>query len=146
MKMELRIAGKIIVIESEGEVSVHVWDEQAVVVAPVGGVENVPSAAPASVATSVVEVEKVTEEVQEIEKENTVNADSLFAKLVQLRRELAMSANVPPYVIFNDKSLREMAEKLPQDLAAFGNISGVGKAKLEKYGDTFLSVICGGAA
>jgi ATP-dependent DNA helicase RecQ len=94
------------------------------------------------VVAPVVEVEKVTEEA----KANNVSADSLFARLVQLRRELAMEAGVPPYVIFNDKSLHEMAEKLPQDLAAFGNISGVGKAKLEKYGDIFLSAIKGAAA
>jgi ATP-dependent DNA helicase RecQ len=39
-----------------------------------------------------------------------------------------------------------MVQKRPQDLAAFGNISGVGKAKLEKYGEVFLSVIKGVAA
>ena len=128
-------------IDAEGAVSVCVRDEQAAALAPVGGLEIAPSAAPAvaSAVTPVVEVATVTEEA----KANNVNADSLFAKLVQLRRELAMSANVPPYVVFKDSTLREMAEKLPQDLAAFGQIGGVGKAKLEKYGDTFLSVIKG---
>ena len=70
----------------------------------------------------------------------------LFAKLANLRRELAYANGLPPYIIFHDKSLWEMVETMPQDLESFGKISGVGQAKLEKYGEMFLSVINGAAA
>jgi len=66
---------------------------------------------------------------------------ALFEQLVHLRRSLALSASVPPYVVFTDKTLREMADKRPHTLAEFANISGVGKAKLDRYGELFLSAI-----
>ena len=65
----------------------------------------------------------------------------LFESLRALRRELADAAGVPPFVIFGDVSLREMAYYLPQDKNAFTQISGVGAKKLEQFGDVFLSVI-----
>ena len=65
----------------------------------------------------------------------------LFEKLVALRKKLASEQGVPPYVIFQDKTLREMAEARPADLPAFALIAGVGQAKLEKYGARFLEVI-----
>ena len=70
----------------------------------------------------------------------------MFRKLAELRRELATASGVPPYMIFHDKALWAMVEALPQDMAAFGKISGVGQAKLEKYGEMFLAVINGVAA
>jgi ATP-dependent DNA helicase RecQ len=137
MKMELRIEGKVIVIEAEGAVSVQVRDEKSAAVAP--SVTPAPAVAP--VVAPAVDAPAAVSAVAPI-----AASGDLFAKLVQLRRELAMAASVPPYVIFNDKSLHEMTEKLPQDLAAFGNISGVGVAKLEKYGEIFVSAIKGAAA
>ena len=70
----------------------------------------------------------------------------LFKKLAELRREIAYAQGLPPYIIFHDKSLWEMIEVKPQSLAEFGKISGVGQAKLEKYGKRFLAVINGAAA
>ncbi len=67
--------------------------------------------------------------------------DPLFESLRALRRELASEAQVPPYVIFHDATLREMAAQRPQGLAALGALSGVGAKKLEAYGDAFLAVI-----
>ncbi len=67
--------------------------------------------------------------------------DPLFDALRELRRELAAEAGVPPYVIFHDSTLREMAAARPADLAAMGEIGGVGTRKLEAYGDAFLAVI-----
>ncbi|MCC0079515.1 MAG: DNA helicase RecQ [Rhodobacter sp.] len=67
----------------------------------------------------------------------------LLSALKALRRALADAANVPPYVIFNDRSLIEMAETRPQTLDAFARISGVGATKLERYGPRFLEVITG---
>jgi ATP-dependent DNA helicase RecQ len=54
---------------------------------------------------------------------------------------LAQRANVPPYVIFSDYSLSEMASYFPQATAAFSQISGVGNFKLEKYAGEFLPII-----
>lgn len=65
----------------------------------------------------------------------------LFALLRQKRKQLADEEDVPPYVIFSDKTLIEMSKLYPQTLAALANISGVGKVKLERYGHEFLSVI-----
>ena len=48
---------------------------------------------------------------------------------------------MPPYVIFHDSTLREMAEVRPASLAALGEIGGVGTRKLEAYGDAFLGII-----
>jgi len=67
--------------------------------------------------------------------------DPLFEALRALRRELAAEAQVPPYVIFHDAVLREMAAARPATRAQMGEISGVGARKLEAYGDAFLAVI-----
>ncbi len=67
--------------------------------------------------------------------------DPLFDALKALRRELASETQVPPYVIFHDSTLREMAASRPASLAALGEIGGVGARKLEAYGEAFLAVI-----
>ncbi|QNA85914.1 DNA helicase RecQ [Sphingomonas sp. So64.6b] len=67
--------------------------------------------------------------------------DPLFEALRAKRRELAQEASVPPYVIFHDSVLREMATSRPANSSALGRISGVGQRKLEAYGDAFLQVI-----
>jgi len=67
--------------------------------------------------------------------------DALFEALRAKRRELALEAQVPPYVIFHDSVLRNMAAGKPQSIDALGRISGVGARKLEAYGDAFLQVI-----
>ncbi|MFM9979107.1 MAG: DNA helicase RecQ [Sphingomonadaceae bacterium] len=67
--------------------------------------------------------------------------DPLFEALRDCRRTLASKAGLPPYVIFHDSTLREMAEARPASLAALGRITGVGARKLEAYSDAFLNVI-----
>ena len=67
--------------------------------------------------------------------------DPLFDALRALRRELAEQAGVPPYVIFHDATLREMAAARPADRTALGAVGGVGARKLEAFGDAFLCVI-----
>ena len=67
--------------------------------------------------------------------------DPLFEALRAKRRELAEEAGMPPYVIFHDSTLREMAQARPRDRAALGHVTGVGTRKLEAYGDAFLSVL-----
>lgn len=75
------------------------------------------------------------------EKEEIEYNSALFALLRQKRKEMADEMGVPPYVIFSDKTLAEMAAYYPQSTASLLNISGVGQAKLRQYGDTFLAVI-----
>ncbi|MXO65829.1 DNA helicase RecQ [Altericroceibacterium endophyticum] len=67
--------------------------------------------------------------------------DPLFDALRSLRRDLARAAKVPPYVIFHDAVLREFTEARPMDLAQMADIQGVGRKKLDAYGDAFLRVI-----
>ena len=67
--------------------------------------------------------------------------DPLFEALRACRRELAQEAGVPPYVIFHDSTLREMAEQRPSTLAELSHVSGVGHRKLDAYGDAFLAAI-----
>lgn len=65
----------------------------------------------------------------------------LFDKLRELRLEIAREENMPPYIIFNDKTLIEMAVKVPASEMEMLSVSGVGDNKLKKYGGRFLSVI-----
>ncbi|KAB8310640.1 ATP-dependent DNA helicase RecQ [Rouxiella chamberiensis] len=65
----------------------------------------------------------------------------LFAKLRKLRKSLADENNVPPYVVFNDTTLLEMAEHLPVSPGDLLDITGVGQRKLEKFGRPFMNMI-----
>ncbi len=67
--------------------------------------------------------------------------DPLFEALRERRRALAKEGGVPPYVIFHDSVLREMASVRPGTLDALSRISGVGARKLDAYGEAFLSTI-----
>jgi len=68
---------------------------------------------------------------------------ALWEALRECRRVLAQEQGVPPYVIFHDRSLREMCTTLPRNRMQFGRITGVGERKLQKYGEAFLRVISG---
>lgn len=65
----------------------------------------------------------------------------LFNNLKRLRKDLAEVDNVAPYIIFSDESLLEMVQKLPENKKSLLEINGVGKIKLEKYGELFLDAI-----
>ncbi|WP_375250877.1 DNA helicase RecQ [Sphingomonas sp.] len=67
--------------------------------------------------------------------------DPLFEALRACRRDLAKEQGVPPYVIFHDSALREMAAARPTTLHALGRISGIGQRKLDAYGHAFLKVL-----
>jgi ATP-dependent DNA helicase RecQ len=70
--------------------------------------------------------------------------DPLFEALRACRRDLAKEAGVPPYVIFHDSVLRDMAAQRPADRHALSLLTGVGQRKLDAYGDAFLAVIRAG--
>jgi len=65
----------------------------------------------------------------------------LFQALREKRMEIARAQNVPPYVIFHDKTLIELAAARPSSRAEMANVPGVGEAKLDRYGPAFLAVI-----
>lgn len=67
--------------------------------------------------------------------------EMLLEKLRRLRKHIADTNSVPPYVVFNDSSLKLMAQLQPQTLPEFGKISGVGAHKLQQYGEQFVSEI-----
>ena len=67
--------------------------------------------------------------------------DPLFEALRACRRALAEEAGVPPYVVFHDSTLRDIAGVRPATIADLGRIAGVGTRKLEAYGDAFLAVV-----
>ncbi len=84
--------------------------------------------------------EKIMHKV--MKKPAVVNTDSdLFAILRSIRKSLSEEANVPPYIIFNDNTLKEMCKFFPVTKETMLLISGVGESKLEKYGDEFIEVI-----
>ena len=67
--------------------------------------------------------------------------DALFETLRTLRLEIAQEQQLPPYIIFSDQTLKELAEKQPQSTLEFLEIKGVGQNKLEKYGAAFLALL-----
>jgi ATP-dependent DNA helicase RecQ len=69
--------------------------------------------------------------------------EALFQTLRRRRLELAKAQGIPPYVIFHDSTLVEMARLRPRDRQSLGRLRGVGAAKLERYGDAFLAAIAG---
>ncbi len=79
-----------------------------------------------------------------LKKEHTFShpqEEALFQKLRALRLTLSKEANIPPYVIFHDKTLIDMVKEKPRTRFEFLNISGVSEVKSQKYGDLFLKAI-----
>ena len=71
---------------------------------------------------------------------NTVN-EELFEILRNLRREISKEEDVPPYVVFSDKTLVAMCELLPKNAEEFLEIPGVGDTKLQRYGEAFIEAV-----
>ena len=69
------------------------------------------------------------------------STNSLFEALRLHRKRIALTQKVPPYLVFTDTVLIDLAALKPKTLADFANIKGVGEAKLKKYGTSFLAVI-----
>lgn len=76
-----------------------------------------------------------------LQRSGTEHDPILFERLKALRKQIALSKNLPPYIIFSDTSLKEMASKFPNTPEEFHSITGVGDHKLRKYGDDFLGEI-----
>jgi ATP-dependent DNA helicase RecQ len=75
------------------------------------------------------------------EEATTAAEDSLFRELREARKALADRDGVPPFVVFSDATLRDMAKKRPRNRMEMLSVSGVGQVKFERYGEAFLSVM-----
>ncbi len=95
-------------------------------------------------------VSATKERKQSATSDAVAHADmGLFEKLKTLRRKLAGEQNVPPFIIFSDNVLYEMSAQRPSTLDGMLNVSGIGNAKLNTYGQSFLDAVhehCGSAA
>lgn len=80
---------------------------------------------------------KTTEKTQE--EEHITSA--LFDSLRNLRSKIASEENVPAYIVFSDAALKDMEKRMPKNEEEFLEVSGVGEAKLQKYGELFLNHI-----
>lgn len=85
--------------------------------------------------------EPVYQKIPRIVEQKSEETITLFEHLRLMRREIATKENLPPYMIFADSTLREMAENCPRNRASFLRLGGVGERKLEKYGDIFIKSI-----
>jgi ATP-dependent DNA helicase RecQ len=83
---------------------------------------------------------KIYRKVSVVTKQIT-NDDPLFEQLRALRLNLAQEAGVPPFVVFSDKTLRDMAARMPVTDEEFLEVNGVGLSKLERYGEAFMNEI-----
>ena len=78
--------------------------------------------------------------VKKISKAEQLN-NELFQRLRTLRKQIADSQGVPPYIVFNDETLKIMASEMPVNRSKMANIKGVGKRKLEVYSEDFINLI-----
>ncbi len=85
--------------------------------------------------------EKVTRKVDRIVEKEVEVDNELFERLRELRLEIARDQNTAPFIIFSDKALKDMCEKLPTTDEEFLNVKGVGQSKLENYGPEFMEAI-----
>ena len=99
------------------------------------------------VLVKITDEDKITKR-KEKPKKNKKGMDSLtsagfklFDKLKELRLEIARAEKIPPYIVFNDKTLIDMCAKIPTTKSDMLNVSGVGENKYGKYGERFIAVI-----
>ena len=78
-------------------------------------------------------------------KKSTVEIDNydegIYGKLKDLRREIANEKNIPPYIVFSDKTLKELSVKQPQTKDEMLDVHGIGEVKFERYGEAFLDIL-----
>jgi ATP-dependent DNA helicase RecQ len=83
-------------------------------------------------------------ETGRVERESWEGVDrELFDALRKIRSKIAAEKNVPPYVVFSDATLRDMARRMPSTAESFLRVHGVGQMKCQQYAETFLPVIAG---
>jgi ATP-dependent DNA helicase RecQ len=94
-------------------------------------------------------IERASKKKKKKRKSTAVVADlneqdqALFSMLRQVRTQIAQAQGVPPYMVFGDKTLKQMAQDKPTNSSQFLDLNGVGENKLKKYGDIFLEALSG---
>jgi len=87
------------------------------------------------------EAEKQADEEKVEEQQAAGHDEALFHQLKELRKQVAKQKNLPPYVLFQDPSLKEMATTFPTSLHDLTHVSGVGQGKAQKFGAPFVALI-----
>jgi hypothetical protein len=91
----------------------------------------------------------INETIHDVAKDDAVTLKALtdeaqaelFTRLSALRKRLAVEQGKPPYIIFHDSTLRDIAREFPMDLKSLSKINGVGRVKLKRYGGLLLEAI-----
>ena len=134
------VAANLLTVDVEGHNGLHITPE---------GAEFLKSKPALSLrlprAAGPIRAERGTYKVKSAISETLASTEdrALFEKLKALRLTLARDHNLPPYVIFHDKTLLSMAARRPLSLDALGQVPGVGQSKLDRYGALFLDVMRG---
>jgi len=81
------------------------------------------------------------DQISSSQPKQTLKSSNLFTQLKQLRMQISIEENIPPYLVFNDATLKEIEKERPVDEDEFKTISGVNSLKSEKYADSFIEVI-----
>jgi len=87
------------------------------------------------------EYDNVNDEAFDSFKLESLSDETLYKALKELRKTVAQEKGLPPYVIFQDPSLEDMATKYPMSMSELANINGVGKNKAQKFGQPFIDFI-----
>jgi ATP-dependent DNA helicase RecQ len=88
--------------------------------------------------------ERLTVQKAEAKKKVTYFDDydvDVYDKLRELRTQIASKKGIPPYIVFSDKTLKDLSAKLPQDKEAMLDVHGIGEVKFERYGKDFLELL-----
>jgi ATP-dependent DNA helicase RecQ len=81
------------------------------------------------------------DQITSSQPKQTLKSSNLFTQLKQLRMQISIEENIPPYLVFNDATLKQIEKERPLDENEFKTISGVNSLKSEKYADSFIEVI-----
>ena len=138
--MQIKVVANQVWVSGSGQ-QVVIREEQGVLSVEILPVDSVAGPVPAPAPVQVSQPVQAAAPVPASSSD-----DGLFQQLSELRRQIASELRVPSYVIFQDKSLHEMAAKMPKNHSEFGQIAGVGPSKREKYAEQFLAVINGAGA
>ena len=81
------------------------------------------------------------ESIKKVNHYSDIYDADIFERLRELRKEIAQTNNIPPYIVFSDKTLKELSIALPKNKKQMLEVHGIGEVKFERYGDEFLELI-----
>lgn len=121
----------------------RVGDYQVLKLGDISGLKNPTAAVSIKITDEDKQPEKAAKTKKKAKSVETLTSSGykLFERLKKLRLEIAREESMPPYIIFSDKSLIDMAAKMPASKPEMLDVSGVGENKFAKYGERFLEVI-----